>query len=65
MLKRLNTASTENFLTTEEAANYLGVKPGVVRNYLWAGKLTTYKFKTLTLLSIKELSERKEYRSIR
>ncbi|MDH4081472.1 MAG: helix-turn-helix domain-containing protein [Nitrospira sp.] len=63
MMKRLNAASTEDFLSTEEAADYLEVKPTVVRNYLWEGKLTTYKFKTLTLLSRQELDDWKKHRS--
>ena len=63
--KQLNVASTENFLSTEEAAQFLKVKPTAIRNYLWEGKLTTYKFKTLTLLSIEELRAWKDHRSIR
>lgn len=62
-MKRLNAASTNDFLSTEEAADYLKVKPTVVRNYLWEGKLTTYKFKTLTLLSREELDDWKKHRS--
>ena len=62
-MKKLNAASTEDFLSTEEAADYLKVKPTVVRNYLWEGKLTTYKFKTLTLLSREELDDWKKHRS--
>ncbi len=63
MIRKLNAASTEDFLSTEEAADYLGIKPTVVRNYLWEGKLTTYKFKNLTLLSREELDDWKEHRS--
>jgi excisionase family DNA binding protein len=63
MVKRLTTATTDDFLTTQEAAEYLNVKPEVIRNYLWEGKLTKYKFKNLTLLSIEELTDWKEYRS--
>lgn len=44
------------YLTVEEAADRLGVKAAVIRNYLNGGKLTTFKFKTLTLLSAKELA---------
>jgi excisionase family DNA binding protein len=62
MIKTLNVASTEDFFSTEEAADYLGVKPAVVRNYLWEGRFTTYKFKTLTLLSKEELGK---YRTTR
>ena len=63
MIRKLNAASTEDFLSTEEAADYLGIKPTVVRNYLWEGKLTTFKFKNLTLLSREELDDWKEHRS--
>ena len=63
MIRKLNAASTEEFLSTEEAADYLGIKPTVVRNYLWEGKLTTFKFKNLTLLSREELDDWKEHRS--
>ena len=41
----------------------MNVKPEVIRNYLWEGKLTKYKFKNLTLLSIEELTDWREYRS--
>lgn len=64
MIRKLNAASTEDFLSTEEAAAYLEIKPTVVRNYLCEGKLTTYKFKTLTLLSLEELDAWKERRSM-
>ena len=62
--KTLNTATTDDFLSTEEAAQFLKVKPTVIRNYLCNGKFTTYKFKTLTLLSAEELTAWKQ-RSIR
>ena len=45
----------ENFLTIEEAAQELKVKPTAIRNYLYEGKMTTYKFKTLTLLKADEV----------
>ena len=63
--KTLNTATTEDFLSTEEAAQFLKVKPTVIRNYLCDGKFTTYKFKNLTLLSVEELTTWKDKRSIR
>jgi excisionase family DNA binding protein len=56
----LEKADAKNFFTVEEAANELGLKPTVIRNYLSDGTLTTYKFKTLTLLSTKEVETRKE-----
>ena len=63
MIKKLNFASTEDYFSTEEAAEFLGIKESVLRNYLWQGKFTTYKFKKLTLLEIDELKTWKEYRS--
>lgn len=55
----LKQASIDQFLTVEEAANEMNVKPQTVRNGLTTGIFTTYKFKTLTLLSTSEV---KEYR---
>ena len=56
----LNKAKSSDYLTTEEAAKELGIKPTAIRNYLCAAKLTTYKFKTLTLLSRREVEEWKK-----
>jgi len=54
-VKHLNTVDDDNYFTTEEAAEALGIKAAAVRNYLYSRKLTTYKFKTLTLLSRYEI----------
>jgi excisionase family DNA binding protein len=54
-LKELKQINVSDFLTVEEAANSLGIKPTAIRNYLYDGKMTTYKFKTLTLLEKKEV----------
>lgn len=54
-IKYLKTAQENDFLTTEEAASVLGIKSTAIRNYLYANKLTTYKFKTLTLLHRNEI----------
>jgi excisionase family DNA binding protein len=54
-IHELKKADGENFLTIEEAANELRVKPTAIRNYLHADKMTTYKFKTLTLLKADEV----------
>jgi len=43
------------YLTVEEAAEELGVKSNAIRNYLYLGKFTTHKFKSLTLLDAKEV----------
>lgn len=54
-VKELKRADVESYLTVEEAANELGLKPTVIRNYLYEGRLTAYKFKTLTLLKADEV----------
>ena len=51
----LKSAHTYSYLTIEEAAQILGIKSTVIRNYLYDGKLTTQKFKTLTLLDANEV----------
>ena len=52
-------ASSDQYMTVDEASQELGVKPPVLRNYLYQGKFTTYKFKTLTLLRKQEVLNRK------
>ena len=54
-VKRLKSVNAKDYLTIEEAATELGIKPPVLRNYLHSEKMTTYKFKTLTLLSRTEV----------
>ncbi|HUK89450.1 MAG TPA: helix-turn-helix domain-containing protein [Blastocatellia bacterium] len=54
-IRRLTRADERKFLTIEEAAQVLGVKTTALRNYLYEGKMTTYKFKTLTLLKVDEV----------
>lgn len=49
----------DKYMTVEEAAKFLGVKEGTVRDYLSDRKLTTIKFKSLTLLSKKEVERYK------
>lgn len=51
----LTSANTSDYLTVEEASEALGVKPSVVRNYLYQGKFKTFKFKTLTLLKKRDI----------
>ena len=53
--KYLQAANIEDYLTVDEASQVMGVKDNAIRNYLYAGKLTTYKFKSLTLLSKNEV----------
>lgn len=56
----LKKASVDHFLTVEEAASEMSVKSQTVRNGLTAGTFTTYKFKTLTLLSASEVRKHKK-----
>lgn len=54
-VRALKTADTSRYLSIEEASSALNIKPTAIRNYLCYGKLTTYKFKTLTLLDRDEV----------
>ena len=58
--KQLKNVNDSEYLTVDEAAKELGIKPTAIRNYLTWDKLTTYKFKTLTLLHRKEVEAWKE-----
>lgn len=58
--KILKTVNDKDYMTVEEASSYLGVKPTAIRNYLYLDKLTTYKFKNLTLLDSKEVNNWKD-----
>jgi excisionase family DNA binding protein len=60
MNKTLKHVNDSEFFTVEEAAQELGIKPTAIRNYLCDGKLTTYKFKTMTLLDKKEIENWKQ-----
>lgn len=59
-VKKLKQVDDVGFRTIEEAARELKIRPTAVRNYLYEGKLTTYKFKSLTLLSASEIESWKE-----
>ena len=52
---RLRTVNDKDYLTIEEASDLLDIKQTAIRNYLYLNKLTTYKFKNITLLSVKEV----------
>lgn len=64
-IRQLKTADASGYLSIEEAADTLNIKPTALRNYLCDGKLTTYKFKTLTLVDADEVKIWKERRSKR
>ena len=55
--KQLKQVNDADFFTVEEAAKELGIKPTAIRNYLCDDKLTTFKFKTLTLVQKEEVEE--------
>jgi excisionase family DNA binding protein len=54
-VKQLKQVNDADFFTVDEAATELGIKTTAIRNYLYDEKLTTYKFKTLTLVSKEEV----------
>lgn len=58
--KKVNQPNEADFFTVDEAAKELGIKPTAIRNYLTWEKMTTYKFKTLTLISREEVEAWKE-----
>ena len=58
--KQLNKPDANEFLTVDEAADKLGIKTNAIRNYLYLGKLTTHKFKNLTLLDANEVENWKD-----
>lgn len=60
MIKHVNKPDEKEFLTVDEAAKELGIKPTAIRNYLYEEMMTTFKFKTLTLLSKQEVEKWKE-----
>lgn len=63
VVREINKPDAREYLTVEEAATELKIKPTAIRNYLADGKLTTYKFKTLTLLSTEEIESWRRDRS--
>lgn len=58
--KPLKQVNESEYFTVDEAANELGIKTNAIRNYLYLGKMTTHKFKNLTLLDVKEVNDWKE-----
>ena len=64
-LTQLKIAKEAEYYTVDEAAIFLNIKPTAIRNYLTDDKLTTYKFKTLTLIRANELVKWKKEKSRR
>ncbi len=58
--KTLKQVNESEYLTVDEAAVELGIKTNAIRNYLYLGKMTTHKFKNLTLLDAREVNNWKD-----
>ncbi len=58
--RALKTVNEKDYLTVKEAGEILGVKSNAIRNYLYLGKFTTHKFKSLTLLDANEVESWKD-----
>jgi hypothetical protein len=54
-VKVIKAATDNDTLSVEEAAMKLGIKPSVMRNYLYEGLFTTLKFKDFTLVDSEEV----------
>ncbi|HTY10506.1 MAG TPA: helix-turn-helix domain-containing protein [Bacteroidota bacterium] len=54
-MKELKIVDGSEFFTIKETAKILGIEPNSIRNYLSWGKITAYKFKSLTLISREEI----------
>jgi excisionase family DNA binding protein len=59
----MQTAKDSEYFTVKEAAKELGINTQTIRDYLAKGIFKTYKFKTLTLISVKEIEKRGKERS--
>jgi len=59
-IKTLKSVDNGRYISVMEAAHQLGVQSATVRTYLWLGRLTTFKFKTMTLLDVGEVKQYKE-----
>jgi len=54
----MDTVKAGSYSTVKEAADALGVNTQTIRDYLVKGIIKTYKFKTFTLISVKEIEAR-------
>ncbi len=57
-----HTVNIDDFLSVEEAAEFLNLKETAIRNYLSLGKFISYKLKSLTLLRVDDLKRWKEHK---
>ena len=55
--QKISEANASKYLSVGEASRMMGITAPVLRNYLYKGKITTYKFKNLTLLKKKEVEK--------
>jgi len=60
--KDLTQARMDDYYTVAEAAQVLDITIPSVRNLLYAGRFTTYKFKTITLIARREVHQYQEGR---
>ncbi len=54
-MKELKIVDGSEYFTIKEAAKILGIEANSIRNYISWGKVTAYKFKSLTLISKEEI----------
>jgi hypothetical protein len=52
----LDAVDGRDYCDVANAARLLGVTGGVMRNYVWQGRVTTYKFYTHTYIRMSELT---------
>ena len=51
----LKKASVDQYMMVDDAAVAMKMKPQTLRNALYAGHFTTYKFYSMTLISVAEI----------
>ena len=54
-IKEIQSVNGKEYLSIEEAATMLGIQTAAIRNYLNLDKLTTFKFKSHTFVSLHEV----------
>jgi hypothetical protein len=57
---KLKEVRDSEYFSVDEASQALGIKPTAIRNYLYWGYFTTFKFKNFTLVSKEEVEEWKK-----
>ena len=63
--KQIHEIKESDYYNVDETAKFLNIDKTAVRNYLSQGKLTTYKFKSFTLVSVEEAKQWKKEKSRR